>query len=134
MAKKNKKYDVGYGKPPAAARFKAGQSGNPGGRPKGVKNRATLLREVAETKVPVTTPEGRKRLPMLQAVLYRLAVDAANGDVRKAALLLDLAERWLGPLEDRSLERGTSIADEELIARFVEEVRKNLGDGNAGPR
>ena len=28
-------YEVGYGKPPKATRFKPGQSGNPGGRPKG---------------------------------------------------------------------------------------------------
>lgn len=38
-------YDVGYGKPPMVRRFK--ESGNPDGRPKGAKNRATIVREVA---------------------------------------------------------------------------------------
>ena len=33
-------YDVGYGKPPAATRFKSGKSGNPRGRPKGSANKA----------------------------------------------------------------------------------------------
>ena len=38
--------DVGYGKPPRSRRFKPGQSGNPKGRPKGAKNRDTILREL----------------------------------------------------------------------------------------
>lgn len=40
-------YDVGYGKPPVATRFKQGQSGNPKGRPKGAKNKRSALFEVS---------------------------------------------------------------------------------------
>jgi hypothetical protein len=29
-------YDVGYGKPPQHTQFRRGQSGNPGGRPRGI--------------------------------------------------------------------------------------------------
>lgn len=32
-------YEVGYGKPPKSTRFKKGQSGNPGGRPRGASSR-----------------------------------------------------------------------------------------------
>ncbi len=39
-------YEVGYGKPPAASRFKKGQSGNPKGRPKVTKNVSNMLEEV----------------------------------------------------------------------------------------
>lgn len=46
--------EVGYGKPPVETRFKPGQSGNPGGRPKGVSLTA-LLREAMEQPDGETT-------------------------------------------------------------------------------
>lgn len=53
-------YDIGYGKPPKASRWKKGQSGNPKGRPK---IRSDLVRDAAAIlSEPVTarTPSGRK--------------------------------------------------------------------------
>lgn len=38
-------YEVGYGRPPVATRFKAGQSGNPSGRAKGTRNLTTVFNE-----------------------------------------------------------------------------------------
>lgn len=40
-----KRYEVGYGKPPVATRFRKGVSGNPRGRPKGARNRRPALNE-----------------------------------------------------------------------------------------
>jgi hypothetical protein len=51
MAKKkrtptNPDYDIGRGRPPAHSRWKPGQSGNPGGRPKGRLSQGALLRRI----------------------------------------------------------------------------------------
>jgi len=52
--------EVGYRRPPKHARFRAGQSGNPGGRCRGVRN---LMTDVKRTlRVPVKVKEsGRSR-------------------------------------------------------------------------
>ena len=43
MSNSKEPYDVGYGKPPTATRYRKGQLGNPRGRPKGTKNFEKLL-------------------------------------------------------------------------------------------
>jgi len=68
--------------------FKPGQSGNPNGRPKGVRNRSTVLREFLEatlkTKNPITgleetlTVEQRMALSMIAQVLTKGNVQAWN--------------------------------------------------------
>jgi hypothetical protein len=50
-----KEFEIGYGRPPHATRFKPGQSGNPRGRPKRSKNGKTLLLEALNETVLVAT-------------------------------------------------------------------------------
>ena len=48
-------YEVGYGKPPKATRFKPERSGNPKGRPRGRRNQRSVVREVIDRKVTLRT-------------------------------------------------------------------------------
>jgi hypothetical protein len=83
-------YEVGYGKPPQKTRFKAGQSGNPRGRPKGSPNLATVFRAESEAKVAVTE-NGRTRLISKRAIVVKTIVNkAAKGDAKAAQTYLRL--------------------------------------------
>ncbi len=62
--------EVGYGKPPTRRRFK--KSGNPKGRPKGSKNRKTIVNAVANEMHSVTENGKRRRRSTLDLVLLRL--------------------------------------------------------------
>jgi hypothetical protein len=96
-----------------ATRWKPGQSGNPGGRPK----RTPLIdacREVLAKLVP-GDPKGRT---YAQAIAEKLAERAVQGDIRAAQELADRAEgkaRQTVQIENTALKRAFErMSDAEL--------------------
>ena len=85
----DKKYDVGYGKPPQHTRFKPGQSGNPKGRPKkvGASISETFWKEI-NTMVIVTENGKSRKISKLEAMAKRHSVKAINGDPKSTELCL----------------------------------------------
>lgn len=81
--------DVGYGKPPRAYQFKPGESGNPKGRKKGVKNEATILRELLQHKVSLTERGRTRKINLLEAILRKVAEDGLKGNIKSTAFLLN---------------------------------------------
>lgn len=132
--------DVGYGKPPVATRFRPGVSGNPRGRPKGSKNKRPGLKEErlkeiildeAYRTIDVRDGDRTVTVPMAQAVVRSLAVNAAKGRARAQELftaLLAEVERANKRLHDEWMQ--TAI---EYKVDWQRELERRRRLGIEGP-
>ena len=114
--------DVGYKNPPKSTQFKPGESGNPKGRPKGVKNLATDLQEELEQKVTVTEGNETSQVTKQRAMLKTLFAKAMKGDVRASSALITLI---LGLEETRKSVSEPEILSEEDQA-VLDSYRKRI--------
>jgi hypothetical protein len=64
-------YEVGKGRPPQRTRWKPGQSGNPKGRPKGVKNLNTILIETLGQKIEVRVKGKTRKITVLEGIVMK---------------------------------------------------------------
>lgn len=110
-------YPVGYAKPPMIRRFKSGEPGNRRGRPRGSKNRKTIVREIANEVHTVTEDGRRRRRSTLELMLLALRNLAVSGTVRAFRAY----EKYLAKFEPQTRSKlGYMIAPPEMTE---EEVR-----------
>jgi len=98
---------VGYGRPPVAKQFKPGQSGNPRGRKKGVKNVATIFNEALYRPVKIRTTGGVRTLPKIEAIVEVIMNKALAGDTAAVSRIVELAHK-LGGFEFLANSTNTS--------------------------
>ena len=113
---------IGYGRPPLANRFRAGQSGNPRGRPKGARNLSTVVASALGERVAVTENGRRRRITKLEAAIKQLVNRAAAGEARATQLLIQLAQAT----EARAAQPDADLIG-EADAIVIAELQRRLG-------
>jgi hypothetical protein len=117
--------EVGYGRPPQAHQFKAGQSGNPKGRPKGTKNEATILREILdETKLPLREGGRQRKITVREGILRKVTEDALKGNTKSASFLLN---RYGLMVSGEVGHQATSEEDQDILEAFRDSVLTRHG-------
>jgi hypothetical protein len=112
-------YEVGYGKPPRQTQFKKGQSGNPKGRPGGIKNLSTVLSEALNEPVIVAENGRHRKITKRQAAFKQLVNEAAKGNWRALKLLVDILQDIERRTEPETAESSFSAADEKVIEQLM---------------
>ena len=85
--------DAGWGNPPTPARFQPGRSGNPAGRPKGLRNMATELRQILAEQISIRAEGQLKRVTKQHALASALVTAAIEGDLRATAIVMNHLHR-----------------------------------------
>ncbi len=125
MTDPNDSYKVGYGSPPKEGQFKKGQSGNPDGRPKGAKNRKTILEKILAEKGFYREGAKRKEVTKLELLIHAIRLGVANGDTTAMRLYDKLM--GLGDFEADSQPCGLLITRRRLS---LEEWTEQYGSGD----
>jgi hypothetical protein len=122
-------YAVGYRRPPRHSQFKAGQSGNPKGRPKAAKGLNLIVRDTLTQKVAVRTASGERKISRIEAVLQKTVEQAMKGNPRALAELLKL---YANAVPDQKHGAEHHEREEDLTATdlaMLEELRQMLSGG-----
>ena len=132
MTKKDDDGRVGYKRPPSHTRFKPGQSGNPKGRPKHVRNLKTeFLEELGEV---VHVREGDRKLTISKqrALIKALVAAAIKGDMRAANAIVSFCTRAFSNEPEDAEPPSPAPDDLEILNEFVgREVRRRAARAGA---
>ena len=124
MSKKPEKpgidYEVGYGKPPKATRFKKGQSGNPKGRPQKSKNMNTLLDEELDRLITLRQDGRARQISTREAIVKQMIQGALKGDIRQLQFLFRHLESRNDP-EPFSVTSEDEVELDAMLARMTKE-------------
>jgi hypothetical protein len=117
--------DAGYGKPPRAHQFKPGQSGNKSGRPKGVKNEETILRELLQTKVRINERGKVRKITFHEAILRKVAEDCLRGNIKSVGFLLN---RYYGAVSGAAAQADLSEDDRAVLDAYLRKLKAKAED------
>jgi hypothetical protein len=118
---------VGYKRPPVHSRFKPGQSGNPGGRPKGTQNFKTLLDRILKEQVSLQDGAQSRKISKAEAIMRRLVVGALKGDTRDLQALFRLAEQT-GQFEEKPETADRLVVRWQIVDPAIPDNSDNSKD------
>ena len=125
---------VGYKRPPKHKQFQPGQSGNPTGRRKGVRNFKTDLVAELQEQIPIRENGREMRITKQRAFIKALVAAAIKGDMRATNALVSFCTRSLGSEDKEDADATPTAEDFDIIEAFVKRERKRHRSKLAGDK
>jgi len=126
---------TGYKNPPVKNQFKKGQSGNPKGKPKGLKSLKTTFEEVLRQSVRIRQGDQKMLLTRQHAMFMAMTNKAMQGDPKAYEMVLKTAEKLhiLSPAPSGAGAGSPSpfawTEEDESLRPYLEHLR----NGRSGP-
>lgn len=115
---------IGYKRPPKRTQFQPGQSGNPTGRRKNVRNFKTDLVDELHEQIPIRENGREMKISKQRAFIKALVAAAIKGDMRATNALVSFCTRSLGNEdEDRDVNASPTDEDIDIIEAFAKRER-----------
>lgn len=142
--RKDKDYEVGYGRPPKHSQFQKGKSGNPSGRPKEPTTFIESLNKQLSADVKVIKDGKERKITGLSALAQKYINMILSGDFRFMKLFMDKNAKevdigpYINPQEDAELFSDSpsspptepqSEAVLEVKAWLREAIKQRIADG-----
>ena len=135
MSDENGKTTGGYGNPPDDHKFKPGQSGNPGGRPKGSKSWRTVIEAELATSIGLKEQGVELKVTKMETFAKRLVSDALAGNSKALGELLRQVNRYFGDVTAaETKDLPASDADVQLLLKYAQKAvaEQESGAGDNG--
>jgi hypothetical protein len=126
-------YEVGYGRPPVAGRFKLGGIGNPKGRPKRAKTVGQIIQDTMMTKVRIEVNGRPKTMTAQEVIIRNLVHSAARGDARAIHALFGLKARYQDSAETTLTPLDLEASDRKIIEEYLAKVSGTSASTPARP-
>ena len=110
-------YEVGYQKPPKHTQWKAGQSGNPNGRPKKIKDFEKLIDIELSKTLRITEGGQQVTLTKREVIIKTLVNDALKNNPRSIKMLIPLMAKHY-TVEGFQPDAADREAFNQLIQQF----------------
>ena len=128
----SKNYEIGYRKPPKAAQWKKGQSGNPNGRPRRDMKMRALVAQLLSQRIVVRKGRSTKRMTRLEHLLHRLFEQALSGDARLMKMVFDQARKDEAR-DDEAASAFDTAADSEVLQALYRRIAREAAESGKAP-
>ena len=127
--------EVGYRRPPRRTRYKPGQSGNPRGRPKGLRSLKQLVSHELDRRVFVTEDGRRRRVSKREVLAKQITKDALSGNAKARETVFGLDQEvisTMGQVATALTRPGDDLVKANLIRRLRSAMTGSSTEGDEG--
>jgi hypothetical protein len=123
-------YEVGYGKPPRANRFRKGRTGNPRGKRQGEENTISAFKRIVSRRVKIKDDEQVRTITLAEAVIlknYNAALQKNPFAMNNIFQLAEHAGEFVDTTDPKQVGRPLFVPEkaktmEEFLAEFGRKI------------